>query len=51
MTSTGICMWAKVMGRKDAHKRQRGAVIIASFAREAAGIGMIWFERVVKEQK
>jgi len=41
----GICMWAKVMGQRGAHKRQREDVIMASFAGEAAGIGMIWSKR------
>ncbi|KAJ8429657.1 hypothetical protein Cgig2_001653 [Carnegiea gigantea] len=37
ITSMGICMWAKVMGQKGAHKRQRGPVMMASFVEEAIG--------------
>ncbi|KAJ8445203.1 LOW QUALITY PROTEIN: hypothetical protein Cgig2_024409 [Carnegiea gigantea] len=46
----GYLYRAKVMGRRGAHKRQRGPVIMASFVGEVAGIGMIWSKRVVREK-
>ena len=37
----GICIWATVMDKRGEHERQRGAVIMTSFAGEAGGVRMI----------
>ncbi|KAJ8422584.1 hypothetical protein Cgig2_014875 [Carnegiea gigantea] len=48
--SARVYMWATVMDRRGAHKRQHRAMIMASFVEEAAAIGMIWSKKVVREQ-
>ncbi|KAJ8435710.1 LOW QUALITY PROTEIN: hypothetical protein Cgig2_002667 [Carnegiea gigantea] len=53
----GYFMWMRVMGRRGEQRSQvhhtkgeRGAVIMAWFAREAGEMGMMWCKRVPRDQ-